>query len=211
MPKAGTYSTSKTRKIQVPDYITLRANAEREVKDELGGFARPDDRVARAAEIIRQADVEIATHIDDRDAAAASLWFYEHTTGLARILGLYPTAYRSILYKALYGVHWQGWKEGDPFPKELPTNLSREELVSLAEQQNVPRIEDAAQRLPELARVVAVAKARRAAAMPFMQDAALALSEPPYDWDGEKIANHAGIAVSLVWAHWAAARKRQRS
>ncbi|MFJ4988805.1 hypothetical protein ACIP9H_34015 [Streptomyces sp. NPDC088732] len=196
MPKAGTYST---RRIAVPDYDVIKRTAEQAVKDQLGALARPDDRVERAAEIIRQADAEIALHVDDRNAATASLWFYEHTLGLARALGVNKNAYREILAKAL---------TGDP-KGELPGDLDAEGLAKVATAAGVPRIEDAGDKLPELARIVAAARARRTAAVPFMQDAALALSEEPYSWDGERIAAHANVAVKLIWQHWAAARRRR--
>ncbi|MGW0533400.1 hypothetical protein [Streptomyces sp. NPDC003032] len=50
-----------------------------------------------------------------------------------------------------------------------------------------PDREEAADRLPSLAAAVSVATARRKAAMPFLQDAALALTEEPYGWSTERI------------------------
>ncbi|WP_406274794.1 hypothetical protein OH779_40150 [Actinacidiphila glaucinigra] len=70
-------------------------------------------------------------------------------------------------------------------------------------------LEQAAEKLPELASIVGASDARRQAPVPFMQDAALALSEAPYDWDGERIAEHAGVTVKLIWQHAAAAATDQ--
>ncbi|GAA3887243.1 hypothetical protein ACWDWT_21510 [Streptomyces sp. NPDC003343] len=198
MPRrAGTYSKTK---IAVPDYPGIRANAERAVTDELGKLARPDDRIARAAEIIGQADAEMALHLPERDQMAASLWFYEHILGLHKVMGVYPTAYREALSKALYG------DAKTPLPAD---DLHLEELPRIAQAHKLPRIENAAERLPEVATVVAEARYRRAAAVPFMQDAALALSEEPYGWEGERIAQHAGVPAKLIWQQWAAARRRR--
>lgn len=196
MPKASGYTHHD---LDVPDHASIRKAAQDEVSDELGRLARPDDRVERAAAIIRQADAEIITHVNDRDAAAASLWFYEGVRGLARVLGVYPTAYREILARALYG-------DGK---HPLPTKLTAAERVRIAEEAGVPRVEDARRKLPRLARIVSDAKARREAALPFMQDAALALSEEPYGWDGQRIAEHAGVSTTLIWTHWKMARKRR--
>ncbi|MGW3628017.1 hypothetical protein [Streptomyces sp. NPDC000880] len=196
MPKAFGYPHHT---LEIPDYTRIRKDAEDAVKDQLGRLARPDDRVEQAAEIIRQADVEIAAHVGDRNAAAASLWFYEGVRGLAKVMGVYPNAYREILSKALYG----------DSKRPVPGKLSAEERAKVAEDAGVPRIPDAAEKLPKLSRIVAEATARRNAALPFMQDAALALSEEPYGWDGHRIAEHAGVAVKLVWQHWETARKRR--
>ncbi|MFF7838826.1 hypothetical protein ACFZC6_08420 [Streptomyces ossamyceticus] len=203
MPKAGiTYSK---RKVEAPDYGALRAREERAVKDELGAIARPDDRIERAAEIIRQADAEIALHIEDRDKAVASLWFYEHVLGLARAIDVTNTAYREILSKALYGIDRRRTESGHYELRPVP-DVTGPELVRLADKAGVPRIETAFEELPRLASVVSAARARRAAAVVFMRDAALALSEEPYGWSGEKIAGHAGVGTKLIWQQQRTAR-----
>ncbi|MFG2986197.1 hypothetical protein ACGFYQ_33935 [Streptomyces sp. NPDC048258] len=199
MPRRpGTYSN---RKITAPDYASIRKAEEDAVKDTLGALSRPDDRVERAAAIIRQADAEIAAHVGDRNAAVASLWFYERVLGLPKVLGVYPTAYREILAKALYG------DAKRPLP---PETLSTAEVAQLAEEAGVPHIEDAAEKLPELARIVAAAQARRKTAVPFMQEAAFALSEEPYGWDADRIASYAGVSRRLIWEQWDAVKKRRR-
>ena len=162
MPK-GTYAKGR---IEVPEHDLIKCQAEQAVRNTLDAVRRrPHDRAKKAAEIIRQADAELATHVNCRNTAAASLWFYERVLGLAFILGVNPNAYREILAKAL---------TGDPKGR-LPNSLGIEELARLAAKAGVPKIEDAAQKLPELSRIVAAARARRQAAMPFLQDAALAL------------------------------------
>ncbi|OEJ21060.1 hypothetical protein [Streptomyces subrutilus] len=201
-------------KLEVPDYPRLRKEAEDAVKDELGRMARPDDRVERAAEVIRQADLEIAAHVDDRNKFAASLWFYERTRGLPKVMGLTTNAYRQALYRALYGIDPRSRKDTDPFPAELPASQgaqAEESLDKIAARAGIPHFDPAyaGERLPELSRIVAEAAARRKVALEFLQDGALALSEEPYGWDGYRIAEHAGVSVKLVWKHWAVARKRR--
>ncbi|MBK3639515.1 hypothetical protein [Streptomyces sp. MBT33] len=204
MPKAGiTYSK---RKVKAPDFKTLRAREERAVKDELGAIARPDDRIERAAEIIRQADAEIALHIEDRDKAVASLWFYEHVLGLARAIDVTPTAYREILSKALYGIDRRRTESGHYELKPVP-DVTGPELEKLAEEAGMPRVENAFEELPRLASIVSPARARRDTAVVFMRNAALALSEEPYGWSGEKIGEHAGVATKLIWQQQRTARQ----
>ncbi|MFD7501585.1 hypothetical protein [Streptomyces sp. NPDC059850] len=204
MPKTGiTYSK---KKIQKTDFKALRKNAEAEVKEELGQIARPDDRIERAAEIIRQADAETALHLEDRDKAVASLWFYDHVPGLASTIGVVATAYREILSKVFYGGPERVRTESGHYELKPVPDLPGPELVAAAREAGVPFVEDAAEKLPRLATVVAEARARRAAAVVFMRDAALALSEEPYGWDGPRIAEHAGVQKKLIWQQQAAAR-----
>ncbi|PNG22324.1 hypothetical protein [Streptomyces cahuitamycinicus] len=204
MPKAGiTYST---KKIDATDYKALREREEGAVKEELGRIARPDDRIERAAEIIRQADAEIALHLEDRDKAVASLWFFEHVKGLARTIGVTATAYREILSKAYYGGFERRRTASGHFELRPVPDVPGGELVKLAEEAGVPRVENASEDLPRLARVVAAARARRGAAVVFMREAALALMEEPYGWDAEKIAEHAGVGKKLIYQQTRTAR-----
>ncbi|MFC9534412.1 hypothetical protein ACFT38_28285 [Streptomyces sp. NPDC056975] len=204
MPKAGiTYSKNK---VESTDYTELNEREEREVKDELGAIARPDDRIERAAEIIRQADAEIALHQEDRDKAVASLWFYGHVLGLSRAINVTNTAYREILSKALYGIDRRRTGSGHFELRPVP-NVSNEELEELAKQAGVERIDSALEDLPRLAQIVAKARVRRKTAVVFMREAALVLSEEPYGWDGERIATHAGVSTKLIWQQQATARR----
>ncbi|MGW2496212.1 hypothetical protein ACWCV2_17140 [Streptomyces pseudogriseolus] len=208
MPKAG-IDYSKT-KIQKPDFKTLRQVAEAAVKEELGQIARPDDRIERAAEIIRQADAEIEAHLESRDKAVASLWFYDHVPGLAGAIGVTPTAYREILSKVFYGGYERVRTSSGHYELKPIPDLPGDELVAAAKKAGVPVVEDAAERLPQFAAVVVEARARRGAAVVFMRDAALALSEEPYGWDGPRIAEHAGVGKKLIWQQQAAARAARK-
>ncbi len=203
MPKAGiTYSK---KRVESTDFKALKEREKSAVKEELGAITRPDDRIDRAADIIRQADAEIALHLEDRDQAVASLWFYEHVLGLARAIDVTNTAYREILSKALYGIDRKRTESGHFELRPVP-DVSGQELVALAEEAGVPRVAGALEDLPRLARVVVAARARRGAAVVFMRNAALALSEEPYGWSGEKIAEHAGVTTKLIWQQQRTAR-----
>lgn len=196
MPKAGiTYG----KKILPPfNFGEIVDTAERETMEAVAYVARPDDKVVRAAEIVRQADADIALHLEERNQAVASLWFYEKRLGLTRTIGVTPTAYREILSKALYR----------DVSKPIPDVDSNAALTALAREAGVPYVRDAAEKVLDLARIVAAARGRRRVAVRFMQECVLALSEPPYDWSTEKIAEHSGIARSLVYRQRNAARRR---
>ncbi|MFD9226162.1 hypothetical protein ACFWDI_40670 [Streptomyces sp. NPDC060064] len=73
----------------------------------------------------------------------------------------------------------------------------------------MPQIKDAADRLPFLAATVSVAAARRKTAMPFLQDAALALTEEPYDWSMNRIAELGDTTPKYVRDVKNAAKRRR--
>ncbi|MFZ3557158.1 hypothetical protein [Streptomyces sp. BH055] len=170
--------------LPVPNHAKLREDARREVVEELGRIARPDDRFKRACEIVQQADLEIAAHQDERNQAAMSLWFYENLAGLGNVMGINANAYSEMRRIALRGdrkatINHDGRQDG---------RLTPEERAAAAREAGVPEIKDARDKLPELAETMSVATARRAAAMPFLQDAALALFEEPYGKTTDEIA-----------------------
>ncbi|GHG80571.1 hypothetical protein [Streptomyces griseocarneus] len=173
-------------KLTVPDHKTLRDEATSQVKEELGKIARPDDRFKRACEIVQQADLEIAAHTEERNQAALSLWFYDGVRGLDKVLGILPNAYSEMRRFALHGDKKATINPGG----DLNARMTAEERIAAAQKAGVPRLDpdEASERLPALAATVSVAAARRKAAMPFLQDAALALTEDPYDWSTDRIA-----------------------
>ncbi|MEU6462227.1 hypothetical protein [Streptomyces sp. NPDC046976] len=209
MPKAGiTYGP----RIKAPDYKEIAKNAENAVLAEFEqiGVTKPvdiftkkrkvraDDVAAKAAEIIRQADAEIGMYADARDQALAHLWFYEQRIGLGRSLGLTQTGYRGILAKALYG------DKKHP----LPAEESNEALIEAAKKEGLKVVDDAETKLVQTHQVVAAARARRQTAVPFMQEAVLALSLPPYNWTPDHIAEHTEIERSVIYKQRTAAAKR---
>jgi hypothetical protein len=204
MPKAN---KKYGPRIPAPNYDQISEDARQQVLKELGlerpenaVRARKEDLVVKAAHILEQADAEIALHLDERDQALAHLWLYEQRLGLAKTVGLTPQRYRQVLSTVLFGnkhhVH------------ELPTG-SGEELAQAAEAAGIKRVENAEEKLLKSAPIVHAARTRRDFAVLFMQDAVLDLSEKPYDWTPDQIAEHAGVDRSLIYKQRAAARKRR--
>ncbi|MCX4677697.1 hypothetical protein OG413_20710 [Streptomyces sp. NBC_01433] len=182
--------------LEVPDHKKLRAQATEEVSKELGELARPDDRFKRACEIVQQADLEITAHVEDRNEAALSLWFYDGVRGLDKVLGILPNAYSEMRRFALTGDKKAPINPGG----DLHNRMSAEERIAAAERAGVKRLDadEAAERLPSLSATVSVAAARRKAAMPFLQNAALALTEDPYDWSTERIGQLGNVTPKYV-------------
>ncbi|MFK0159037.1 hypothetical protein ACIQVK_44085 [Streptomyces sp. NPDC090493] len=202
MPKAGkTYGP----RITAPNYAQIDQTAERQVLKELGlerpedaVTARPDDLIVKAARILEQADAEVALHLDERDEALAHLWFYEQRLGLSKTVGLTNMGYRHVLAKMMF----------DDKRHPLPDGPN-EELVQAAEAAGIKRVENAEEKLLKTAPIVHAARARRDVAVRFMQEAVFALSEKPYGWTPEQIAEHAGVERNLIYKQRAAARKRR--
>lgn len=205
MPKAG---IKYGPRIKGPDYTQIAKDAETTALKALGlnperpedliARVRPDDLVVKAAEVVRQADAEIALYQGERDRALAHLWFYEQRLGLAGTVGLSPLGYRRNLAATVFG------NKNHPLP-DAETN---DELIRFAEEAGVERVENAEAKLLEAAPIVYAARARRDVAVRFMQEAVLALSQPPYDWSPDRIAEHAGVSRTLAYKQRAAARKR---
>ncbi|MEU5748181.1 hypothetical protein ABZ804_21915 [Streptomyces sp. NPDC047726] len=202
MPKGG---LKYGKRIAAPDYAQIAEDAKKSVMQSLDikkpedlVSKRPDDLVVKAADVVRQADAEIAVYIGERDQALAHLWFYEQRLGLARTSGLALMGYRHALAKLMFG------DKTHPLP-DVPTN---EQLVRAAEEAGIERVDDAEAQLLKAAPIVYAARKRRTLAVGYMQEAVFALSEPPYGWTPERIAEHAGVARELVYQQRAAARKR---
>lgn len=192
--------------LTIPDHETLRAQAQRLVKDELGAIARTDDRFKRACEIVQQADLEIAAHAEERNQAAMSLWFYDGVRGLDKVLGILPNAYSEMRRIALHGDKKARINPGG----DLNARMTAEERRAAAEKAGVPHIkDDAAERLPSLSATVSVAAARRKAAMPFLQDSALALTEEPYGWTTDRIGELGDVTAKYVRDVKNAAKRRR--
>ncbi|MFE3139681.1 hypothetical protein [Streptomyces scopuliridis] len=191
--------------LTIPEHKTLRAEAERLVKDEVGAIARPDDRFKRACEIVQQADLEIAAHAEERNQAAMSLWFYDGVRGLDKVLGILPNAYNEMRRIALHGDKKATINPGG----DLNARMTAEERRAAAKKAGVLHIKDAADRLPSLSATVSVATARRKAAMPFLQGSALALTEEPYEWTTDRIAELGDVTPKYVRDVKNAAKRRR--
>jgi hypothetical protein len=209
MPKAGiTYGP----RITAPDYEQIGRDAERQVLDALGlgsldterpqdlvAKARPDNLVAKAAEVLQQADAELAAYLGDRNQALAHLWFYDPRLGLARTAGLSTMGYRGAIAQTVYGDKKHA----------LPEVASNEVLAKLGAELGVKRIKDVETKLVEAAKIVYAARIRRDIAVRYMQEAGLVLSEEPYGWSPDRIAEHAGVHRDLIYKQRRTARQRQ--
>ncbi|MCX5182602.1 hypothetical protein [Streptomyces sp. NBC_00268] len=203
MPKAGiTYGP----RITAPDYAKIDEDTERQVLEGLGirrpedlVAARPDDLVVKAWGIVVQADAEIALHLDERDQALAHLWFYEQRLGLSKTAGLTNTGYRQALVRLMFGDKRHSG----------PDATSNAELVQAAEEAGIERVAGAEEQLLKTAPIVYAARARRELAVRYVQEAVLALSQEPYGWTPERIAEHVGVHRDLIYKQRAAARKRR--
>ncbi|MFE0058765.1 hypothetical protein [Streptomyces sp. NPDC059003] len=196
---------ARHHKLTVPDHQTLRKEAGRQVKDELGAIARPDDRFKRACEIVQQADLEIAAHAEERNQAALSLWFYDGVRGLDKVLGMNSNAYSEMRRIALHGDKKATINPGG----DLNARMTADERRAAAEEAGVPHTENAADRLPSLATTVSEANARRKAALPFLQDAALVLTEEPYEWSTDRIAEFGDVTPKYARDAKNAAKRRR--
>ncbi|MER6109317.1 hypothetical protein [Streptomyces hirsutus] len=184
----------------VPDYKRIREDAAAPVESELRKFRRPDRHLEVAADIIRQADAEIALHVDDRNAALASLYLHDHYEGhqLGRLAGVTKNAVREILSEAVYG---------DP-KKMLPPRMTEEQMTQTALEHNVPHItKSPGDTLRSSGEIIEAAKARRSVAVRWMQDAVLKLSEEGRE--NAEIAQMAGGSRKLIWQHLQAAQRRR--
>ncbi|MGX1268030.1 hypothetical protein [Streptomyces phaeoluteigriseus] len=202
MPKAG---ISYGPRIKAPDYDQIVEAATTSVMQTFGvkrpeDFVgkRPEDLLVKASEIVRQADAEMALHIDERDEALAHLWFYDPRLGLARTAGLSTMGYRGAIARVIYGDKKHA----------LPEVQSNEELAKIGKALKVKRVKDPEAQLLRAAPIVRAARTRRELAVRFMQEAVLALSRKPYDWKPEKIAEHAGVERELIYKQRATAAKR---
>ncbi|MFI5990378.1 hypothetical protein ACIBAC_00790 [Streptomyces sp. NPDC051362] len=203
MPKAG---IKYGPRIPAPDYAKIGEQAERQVLKELGleraedlvTMARPDKLLVKAWDCLQQADAELAAYLSDRNKALAHLWFYEQRIGLAKTAGLQIITYRQVLSQLLYGDK----------KRPQPANLTNEELVQAAEAAGVERVEGAEEQLLATAPIVYAARMRRDMAVRYMQEAVFALSEEPYGWSPDRIAEHAGVHRDLIYKHRRTARQR---
>ncbi|WJV44542.1 hypothetical protein [Streptomyces flavofungini] len=198
--------------IEVPDHEAIRDTAQRHIEKEFSRITRPDDRLKRAAEVVQQADLEIVAHVGERNEAAMSLWFYEGVRGLDKVLGVTGNAYTEMRRLALHGADAAEPVDGtEKAPEEWApltkvrrraqlsgpgeTRMTPEQRRHAAEQAGIPKIDGAAEVLPRLSEIVSAATARRKAALPFLQDAVLVLSEAPYEWTTDRIAEFGDVTA----------------
>ncbi|MFF0384675.1 hypothetical protein [Streptomyces sp. NPDC004286] len=195
---------AKRLDIQAPSYDKLRNKTEHEVRESLGAVERLDDLVKLAAEIVQHADVEIATHVDRRNQALASLYLYDLYEGshLSQIAGVNKNGLRTILGTVVYGASAR---------KTLPAWMADDDMVALAKEIKVRRItKEPGQQLLRASLVIEEAKARRKAALPVLRNTALKLVEE-YGWKIKQVAAHTGLGGKLLSQQLKTARKERHS
>ncbi|MFB6629972.1 hypothetical protein ACFCWY_08760 [Streptomyces sp. NPDC056362] len=204
MPKAGvTYGP----RIPAPDYAEIDKQAAEEAREALGLNLPPqnlmtmgaDEVFDRSSRIVTQANAELAMYLEERDQALAHFWFYEPRRFLAQTAGLSYMGLRGAITKLVYG------DKKHP----LPDVESNEELVRIGEELGVRRVKDAEEQLLNASKIVRAAHQHRKEAMPYMQQATLALSKAPYNWTPERMAEHAGVDRKLIYNMRTAALKRE--
>ncbi|MFJ4772889.1 hypothetical protein ACIP88_27955 [Streptomyces uncialis] len=222
MPKAG-FTYGPRIPPPEPGYKQIAREAKKEVMDSLAGLvefedavlphgsgeeatktlvfkAAPAELLDKTVEIIRQADAELALDTDARDKAIASLWFYEQRIGLMKTVGITsPNHIQGILSKALTG------NASNP----SPSPDTAEQLEETAKKAGVAHIKDAADTVVPLAVAVARARARREIALFYSQEAVWLLSQPPYNWKPQRIADYAEVSRDLIYHHRRTAAKRR--
>lgn len=171
------------------DFDDIRDKAEQEIRAEFAALkVTPEQRLARAAEAVDQAEDEMALLKDERDQAVASLAFYTTARAINYGAGLSREGVKRILERAL----------GLPRFAKLPP---RAEQPAAARAAGVPFVEDAAEQLPKIAAVYEAAAARRHAAIAIRTEAMRALAAHPYNPDGwslTRLAEAIGRDVAAV-------------
>lgn len=172
-------------KLERPDFAAIREQAARQVNDEFATISRPDERLERAAEIVNEAQDEMDSLIDDRDAAIASLTCYTTARGINLSAGLSRTGVLRVMQKALKLDRDAG----------LP---AREQLAAAGKDAGVPVVPDAHEVLPRIAREYETNRALRDAAMPIRNATIPVMAAAPYEWAHQRIADELGVPAPYV-------------
>ncbi|MFD4933356.1 hypothetical protein [Streptomyces virginiae] len=166
----------KVGALERPDFEQVRAKAVEEIRKEFATLAvAPEERLRLAADAADQADEEEAALLPERDEALNSLAFYTTARGVYESGGVSRTGMLRAQQRAL----------GLPRDAKVPT---RAEQPAAARAAGVKYIKEAAEELPDIARAMAAAKARKSAAIEIRNAAILALTFAPYSWSVEQLA-----------------------
>jgi hypothetical protein len=181
------------------DATRIRADARKAVALKFERPVHPVERLKLAAEIVNTAEADLA---DDElttkhRESLLSLCFYADLEGLARFSGLSRPTFNGMLGKAL----------GLPAKTQIPAGADGAAAARAAGIREIPE-DQAINNLVEAASKLLPAQERRDVALVFRQDAALALSLPPYDWTSPQIAEVCGVPDIRVRKDWELARKR---
>jgi hypothetical protein len=177
------------------DFKAIKEKATNAVVAELGKINDPAARLEAASRIAWDADAEYTVVAPERDRCALSLEFYQAARAVDQAMGVGRTAFTELRRVAL-GL--------DRKTGHLP---AEDEKAAVAEAADIPFVEDAADRLPDLAVKAAAARARHLAAASIRNETAARLEGRP-GWDMNKIANVTGMHVDSIGAKVRAVRKR---
>lgn len=187
--------TSERVALEHKDFKAIKEKAADDVRAELRKVKDPAARLEAASRIAWDADAEYTVVSAERDRCALSLEFYNRARAVDKAMGVGRTAFTELRRVAL-GL--------DRKTGRLP---AEDEKEAAAEAADVPFVEDAADRLPELAVKAAAARSRHLAAAAIRNEAAAQLEGKP-GWSMNKIAEVTGMHVDSIGAKVRAVRKR---
>ncbi|MFG3132958.1 hypothetical protein ACGFZU_35320 [Streptomyces tendae] len=174
-------------KLERLDAKTIKDDVEAAARAELEAIKDPAARMKAAADMARAADANHVVVAAERDRCALSLEFYTRARAVHTAMGVRKNAWDELRRVAL----GRDRKTG-----ALP---AEEEKQLLAEAAEIDFVEDAAERLPGLAREAAAARARHLTAAAIRNQAAAELDGKP-GWPMRKIADETGLHIDSIRA-----------
>ncbi|MFF4276182.1 hypothetical protein [Streptomyces sp. NPDC001536] len=177
------------------DFKAIKQQASDSVREELEKINDPAARLETASRIAWDADADYTVVAPERDRCALSLEFYQAARAVDQAMGVGRTAFTELRRVAL-GL--------DRKTGHLP---AEDEKALVAEAADIPFVEDAADRLPDLAVKAAAARARHLTAAAIRNEAAARLEGRP-GWNMNKIAEVTGMHVDSIGAKVRAVRKK---
>ncbi|MFE1289689.1 hypothetical protein [Streptomyces sp. NPDC058751] len=184
-----------TIKLKRLDFKEIKDTAVTEVRSELDKIKDAATRLKEASRIARDADAEHVVVAGERDRCALSLEFYTRARAVDKAMGVARNAFDELRRVAL-GL--------DRKTGRLP---AEEEKQAAAEAADIDFVEDAADRLPDLARKAAAARSRHLTAAAIRNETAAELDGKP-GWDMRKIADETGLHIDSIRAKIRAVQRR---
>ncbi|WNZ14925.1 hypothetical protein [Streptomyces sp. 11x1] len=185
-------------KIERLDFKTVKDEAVAEVRAALDEIKDLGARLKKASRIARDADAEHVVVAAERDRCALSLEFYTRARAVDKAMGVARNAFDELRRVAL-GL--------DRKTGRLP---AEDEKKAAAEAADIDFVEDAAERLPDLARRAAAARSRHLTAAAIRNKTAAELDGRP-GWDMRRIADETGLHIDSIRAKVRAVQKRDSS
>ncbi|MFE7932951.1 hypothetical protein ACFU6S_30380 [Streptomyces sp. NPDC057456] len=183
-------------KLERLDFKTIKDEASEEVRTALKAIKDPGARLKEAARIARDADAEHVVVAAERDRCALSLDFYTRARAVDKAMGVARNAFDELRRVSL---------RLDRKTGHLP---AEDEKKAAAEAAEIDFVEDAADRLPDLARKAAAARTRHLTAAAIRNETAAELDGRP-GWDMRKIADETGLHIDSIRAKVRAVQNRR--